>query len=211
MQPLILASASPRRQSLLSRAGVSFQVDVSGVEERQEPFESPEEFTCRAAKIKAEAVAMRSPSGAWVLSADTSVVVDGKMLGKPKDRADAARMLNLLSGRDHDVLTAVVLMKAGVDVRHTHLSKTKVTFRILNDDIIQGYIGTGEPLDKAGAYGIQGQAAALVQSISGSYTNVVGLPLCETLQLLEKAGVFRLFAGSTAGADDSLLANTGGT
>jgi septum formation protein len=190
---IVLASASPRRKELLSLAGVPFIVQESGVVEQQAPGEAPQDFTRRAAREKAEAVARTLAPGAWAIGADTTVVVDGQVLGKPADRADAARMLRLLSGRSHEVLTGVALVKAGSPETHSLLAKTVVTFRTLDERMIEGYLRTGEPLDKAGAYGIQGRAAQLIQGIEGSYTNVVGLPLCETIQLLERAGLFRPF------------------
>jgi septum formation protein len=194
-EALVLASASPRRHDLLNLAGVPHRVLTSQIDERREPNETPEGYTRRVARQKANDVAGRCPDGTWVLAADTTVVVEGQVLGKPADAQDGKRMLNLLAGRSHRVLTAVSLMRAGKELADSFLSETQVTLRPLAADWIAGYVQTGEPLDKAGAYGIQGQGAILVQSISGSYTNVVGLPLCETVDMLERAGIFRPFDG----------------
>jgi septum formation protein len=188
---LVLASGSPRRRDLLSGAGVPFTVHPSRVEEKATPGEDAEDFTQRAARMKAEAVAGTQPPGTWILAADTTVVLDGTILGKPKNEADAAKMLRLLSGRRHRVLTAVVLAQAGGDEPFELLCETSVWFRPLDAATIHEYLATGEPMDKAGAYGIQGRGAMLVSSIEGSYTNVVGLPLAETIQLLAEAQVWR--------------------
>ena len=192
---VVLASASPRRRELLTLAGVPHRVIQSGVDERLLPGEGPEDFTQRAAAEKAEAVAQRSAAGTWVLAADTAVVVDEEILGKPLDADDARRMLARLSGRRHRVLTAVNLCRAGEGQTGALLEQTWVLFRPLSTALIEGYLATGEPMDKAGAYGIQGRGAVFVRAIEGSYTNVVGLPLCETVELLERAGVFAPYTG----------------
>lgn len=204
---LVLASGSPRRRDLLTCAGVPFSVQPSGAEEKIVSGENAEDFTRRAARMKAQAVAGRLPPGTWILAADTTVVLDGTVLGKPKNEADAARMLRLLSGRSHKVLTAVVLTQAGGDDPLELLCETSVWFRPLDAATIQRYLSTGEPMDKAGSYGIQGRGAMLVSSIEGSYTNVVGLPLAETIQMLAEARVWQphLQAGSAK------QAVTGGT
>ena len=188
---LVLASASPRRRELLHGAGVPFSVQPSDIEEQRAAGEDAEEYTLRAARLKANAVAGSQPPGTWVLAADTTVVLDGTVLGKPKSEADAAKMLRLLSGRRHRVLTAVVLVQTGGDEPIELLCETSVWFRPLDAATIHEYLATGEPMDKAGAYGIQGRGAMLVSSIEGSYTNVVGLPLAETIQLLAEARVWR--------------------
>jgi septum formation protein len=188
---LVLASGSPRRRDLLTCAGVPFSVQPSQVEEKTAPGENAEDYTQRAARMKADAVATQKPPGTWILAADTTVVLDGTVLGKPKNEADAAKMLRLLSGRRHRVLTAVVLAQAGGDEPFELLCETSVWFRPLDAATIHEYLATGEPMDKAGAYGIQGRGAMLVSSIEGSYTNVVGLPLAETIQLLAEAQVWR--------------------
>ncbi len=192
---LVLASASPRRRQLLSLAGVSFHVVPSDVDEIPAAGETPEQFTERAAHIKAQAVADCLEDGIWILGADTTVAVDEHILGKPKDHQDAARMLNLLSGRDHRVLTAVELRQAGTERVFNLLARTKVSFRQLDAKIIAAYLDTGEADDKAGAYGIQGRGAMLVRSIAGSYTNVVGLPLVECTEMLQKVGLWSPNAG----------------
>lgn len=194
-QALVLASASPRRRELLRLAGVPHSVQASHADEQRQRGETAEDYTSRAAAQKAGEVANRLEAGTWVLGADTTVVVDGNLLGKPRDADDGRRMLGLLSGRTHRVLTAVHLCQAGGGAGQDLLEETQVTFRDLAPDWIDGYLATGEPMDKAGAYGIQGIGAILVRSISGSYTNVVGLPLGETVDLLARAGVWRPFAG----------------
>jgi septum formation protein len=196
---LVLASGSPRRRDLLALAGVPFSVQPSGVREKAGGGENAEDFTRRTARMKARAVAGRLPPGSWILAADTTVVLDGTVLGKPRDEADAARMLRRLSGRGHKVLTAVVLTQAGGDDLFELLCETSVWFRPLDAAAIQRYVATGEPMDKAGAYGIQGKGARLVGSIEGSYTNVVGLPLAETIQMLKEAQVWPVLleAGQT--------------
>ncbi len=196
--PLVLASASPRRRELLSLAGVPLEVRESRVAEEVVPGEDAENFTRRIARRKAENVAANLPAGRFVLGADTTVVLDGEILQKPRDAADAARMLSRLSGRTHRVLTAVTVLCTGPEAREEILESSEVTFRELGPALIAGYVRTGEPLDKAGAYGVQGRAALLVRSIRGSYTNVVGLPLCETILLLERLCAFRAFEGSPA-------------
>jgi len=191
---LVLASKSPRRKQLLTLAGVPFRCVPSQVGEHPIKGEKPEAFTKRAARDKADAVATQAQPGTWILGADTTVVVDDEILGKPTDRSDAARMLKLLSGREHRVLTAVVLLQAGSQAVNEHLSETVVTFRSLDENMISGYLKTGESRDKAGAYGIQGKGALLVRSIEGSYTNVVGLPLVETSEMIRQAGLWSPFS-----------------
>ncbi len=206
---LVLASGSPRRRDLLALAGIPFSVQPSGVMEKTGGGENAEDFTRQTARMKARAVAGRLPPGTWILAADTTVVLDGTVLGKPRDESDAARMLRRLSGRGHRVLTAVVLTRAGGDDLFELLCETSVWFRPLNSAAIQRYVATGEPLDKAGAYGIQGKGARLVSSIEGSYTNVVGLPLAETIQMLKEAQVWpELVEAGQTGAGRQTL--TGG-
>lgn len=183
---LVLASASPRRRELLLQIGVRHCVRVADVDESVLPGEAPEAYVCRLACAKAQAVAARDDS-LPVLGADTTVVIDGRILGKPADADDALAMLQSLSGREHRVLTAVALCRSGRIMEA--LSVTRVWFRARDDEMLARYVASGEPLDKAGAYGIQGLGAALVTRIDGSYSGVVGLPLAETVDLLHAAGV----------------------
>jgi septum formation protein len=184
MPTLLLASASPRRRELLAARGVAFRVEVSDVPETPVPGETPAELARRLATAKALAVARRWP-GHFVLGADTVVVVDGVSFGKPADRADARRMLVALSGRSHRVLTAVALI--GPD-GHTDdvLVESDVEFRHLRTEEIEAYLDSDEPFDKAGAYAIQGAAGSFVRRVSGSFTNVVGLPVREVSALLQR-------------------------
>ncbi|HMD96258.1 MAG TPA: Maf family protein [Terriglobia bacterium] len=196
---LILASSSPRRQTVLREAGFAFDVLVSGVEEAQLPNETPESYVRRTARDKALAVAavVTPPPGATndlcgdvfgdaiVLGADTEVVVEGEILGKPRDAEDAARMLRLLSGRSHRVITGVCLARPPDRVEALDQETTLVTFRRLDDHEIYGYVRSGEPFDKAGAYAIQGLASRFVTRIEGCYFNVVGLPIALVYGLLK--------------------------
>jgi septum formation protein len=182
---LILASASPRRMDLLREAGYLFDVEPAHVDESELPSERPREYVLRVAAMKARAIAARHP-GDLVLAADTTVVVDGEMLAKPADDADARRMLGLLSGRTHDVLTGVVLVRAGLE--SSAVVDTRVRFRPLTAADIDWYVASGEPRDKAGAYAVQGLASRFVEEIQGSYTNVVGLPVAAVYRLLKNLG-----------------------
>lgn len=185
---LILASSSPRRSELLRQIGVAFRVVVADVDESVEPGESPADYVLRVARDKALAVERREAAALPVLGADTTVVLDGCILGKPGNRAEAASMLARLSGRTHEVYSAVALARGpeGVDRR---LNVTRVTFAELAADWIEAYIDTGDPMDKAGAYGVQGRAAAKITRIDGSFSGVMGLPLFETCELLRCAEV----------------------
>jgi septum formation protein len=190
MAELILASASPRRRELLSQAGYRFTVQASSVPESRRPGEDAIRFATRLAREKAEAVfAQRPPSSAepWmVLGADTVVVCDGEVMGKPTDDADAARMLLRLSGRTHSVVTGVaVVWGSSSPAIEIAAELTQVTMRTLSVEEISRYVVSGEPKDKAGAYGIQGYAARWIPRISGCYFNVVGLPLALVTSLLE--------------------------
>ena len=186
MAELVLASGSPRRKSLLSDVDVDFIVVPADVDESSLVGEDAKTYVARVATLKAQTVRESYPN-AVVLAADTTVDRDGEILAKPVDAADAASMLRSLSGREHFTHTAVCV--AHGDLVDTVVVSTAVTFRCLGTEEIDWYVRTGEPLDKAGAYGIQGRAAAFVSSISGSVSNVVGLPLAETIGLLRKAGV----------------------
>lgn len=182
---LVLASASPRRRDLLGQLGLRFTVAAADLDETPRPGEAPEAYVLRLAREKAQAVAARFP-GAWVLAADTTVVLGMELLGKPRDEAEARDMLSRLSGRTHEVHTGVAIAGRADEAL---VVRTRVTFRALSAGEIAWYAGTGEPLDKAGAYAIQGKGGFLVAAIEGSPTNVIGLPLGETLALLQRAGV----------------------
>jgi septum formation protein len=181
---LVLASASPRRRELLAQAGYAFVVRPAHIPEDSLPDEDPIAYVVRLAREKAEAVFRElADATAVVLGADTTVTLDGQILGKPVDDADAARMLRMLSGRTHRVITGVALAtESGTQVA---AEVTAVRFLTLSDEEIRGYVATGEPLDKAGAYGIQGRAARWIPRIEGCYFNVVGLPLALVSTLLE--------------------------
>jgi septum formation protein len=182
---LILASASPRRQALLRNAGLDVVVRPSSVEEVVQPGESPEDFARRAATDKTLAVAAAAPPDALVLGADTVVVAGDEILGKPADAADAARMLRTLSGATHRVITGVCLVSAPDRIEAVRAETTRVTFRQLDGREIADYVASGEPFDKAGAYGIQGLASKFVTGIEGCYFNVVGLPVALVYDMLK--------------------------
>lgn len=183
-----LASASPRRKQLLEQLGLRFEVVPADVDETPRPGEAPRDYVGRIARLKAEAAAARlGHPGLPVLAADTAVVLDGDILGKPKDREDALRMLARLSGRAHQVLSSVALWRAGS--LEAALSESRVRFRALSQAEAEAYWQSGEPRDKAGAYGIQGLGGMFVEHLDGSYSGVMGLPLSETAALLQKAGV----------------------
>jgi len=196
---LILASSSPRRQELLRQAGIVFHVHAAHINEDQIAGEDPREYAMRLSREKAQAVAAHYPQS-YVLGADTIVVVDGEVLGKPKDHADAARMLRLLSARSHEVTTAVSLIAPDAVApsavapgtrMETRACTTKVYFRELTQDEIQQYVASGEPMDKAGAYAIQGGAARWTDRIEGEWSNVVGLPLSLVKDLLRTNGLLK--------------------
>jgi septum formation protein len=184
---LILASASPRRQQLLAQCGVPFEVCPADLDESPQPEESASALVQRLALAKAQHVQTRYPAD-WVLGADTMVVLDGDVLGKPRDDADAEALLHRLSGRRHQVLSAVALVGPG-GWQHQALSSNEVVFAELSAAWIRQYVASGEPMDKAGAYAIQGGAATRIVRLEGSHSAVVGLPLYETAQLLEAAGL----------------------
>jgi septum formation protein len=186
---LILASSSPRRQELLREIGIPFQVHAANINEDQITGEAPSAYALRLAREKAEAVAVQYPQS-YVLGADTIVVVDGEVLGKPKDRGDAVRMLRLLSGRGHEVTTAVSLIAPGT-LAETRACTTKVYFRELTEDEIQQYVVGGEPMDKAGSYAIQGGASRWTDRIEGEFSNVVGLPLSLVTDMLITIGLMK--------------------
>ncbi|MBI4886820.1 MAG: septum formation inhibitor Maf [Acidobacteria bacterium] len=185
---LILASASPRRAELLRAAGIAFDVMPAGVDEALLPGETPEEHVRRLAGAKARAVAARA-GGRPVLAADTVVVVGDQILGKPEGDDDARRMLRLLSGRAHDVLTGVTLVWGVPEACLSEVATTTVEFGPLSEAEIGWYVASGEPADKAGAYAIQGLASRFVTRIEGSYSNVVGLPVALVHKLCTRAGL----------------------
>ena len=189
MTSLYLASGSPRRQELLTQLGVSFERIVTGIEEKRAEGESAQQYVSRLAREKAQAGVALVPRDLPVLGADTIVILNGEVLEKPHDADHAARMLRKLSGQTHQVMTAVAL----ADRQHVLdcLVVTDVTFRVLTDDEIAAYIASGEPMDKAGAYGIQGLGGCFVRKINGSYHAVVGLPLVETYELLSNFNSLR--------------------
>ncbi len=186
-----LASASPRRQALLQSVGLHFEVIAADVDETHRNGEPPDRFVQRLAKEKAQQVGARLANQKRALhpivAADTCVVIDDHVLGKPRDRDHAVQMLGRLSGRSHDVLTAVVVCR-GNDIWSV-VSRSRVKFKTLSDDEIVRYCRTLEPLDKAGAYAIQGLASGFVEHLQGSYTGVVGLPMFELRMLLVRAGI----------------------
>ncbi|MNM23963.1 septum formation inhibitor Maf [Pseudomonas putida] len=187
MTPLYLASGSPRRRELLTQIGVPFIVISAPIDESPLPSESAPAYVERLARAKAAAGLARVDGPAVVLGADTAVVLDGRILGKPENREDALAMLADLSGREHQVLTAVAL-DDGQRV-HSFCVTSTVRFRAISTDEAQRYWASGEPVDKAGGYAVQGLGAVFVTGLSGSYSAVVGLPLCETADLLGQFGI----------------------
>lgn len=183
---LILASRSPRRRQLLEMLGIQHEVAPSSLDEVREPGESPLSFAQRMARIKAQDRAVAYP-GRLVLGADTVVVIDGEMLGKPDSSGEAVEMLKRLSGAVHEVISAAALLRNGE--RFEEYDVSKVWFRTLDDATIMQYVATGEPLDKAGSYGIQGKGAVLIERIEGDFFGVMGLSLRVLTNLLERAGV----------------------
>jgi septum formation protein len=183
---IILASSSPRRRELLANAGILFRVQTGYVPEVHKPGESPVAFASRLAREKAEAVARKEP-GNYVLGADTIVIIDGEILSKPNDAADATRMLRQLSGRDHDVTTAICVVDPH-GKPHVAAETTRVFFQDLSDQEIGDYIASGEPMDKAGAYGIQGLASKWIHRVEGDYFTVMGLPVARVWETLKQAG-----------------------
>jgi nucleoside triphosphate pyrophosphatase len=181
---LILASTSPRRRALLAAAGVEFELAESGVEEERRKDEPAGEFALRMAEEKALAVSRRF-GDTLILGADTVVECAGEILGKPRDHADAHRMLRALSGRFHVVITAFALARGG-RIAESRAVSSRVRFRVLGDDEILAYLRTGEPMDKAGAYGIQAEGAGLVVEVEGERDNVMGLPVTEVLAALRR-------------------------
>jgi septum formation protein len=185
---LILASASPRRAEILRDSGMSFTVMSSAVDETPIPGESPNEYVHRLACAKAELVAARSVGPAIIIGADTVVVLDGQIIGKPRSAEDARRTLQLLSGRTHSVVTGVMLIRLPDAERRGFVDTTQVQFSAISPDEISRYLATDEPYDKAGAYAIQGRAGRYISRIEGCYFNVVGMPLARLWQELTALG-----------------------
>jgi septum formation protein len=181
MSHLILASASPRRRELLALAGYTFEVHAAHIDETRHADEDPAAYVARLALEKAHAVHAQHP-GATVLGADTTVVLNGEVLNKPQGIEEAARMLRALSGRTHQVHTGIAVVSS--NAQRTHVETTNVIFRAISEEELAAYLATGDSLDKAGAYGIQGYAARWMPRIEGDYFNVMGLPVAATVQLL---------------------------
>ena len=185
---ITLASSSPRRKALLEEIGLSFDICPSNIDEDIKQGESPAEHCLRLAEEKAKEAAKNVETG-WILGADTIVFIDNRILGKPSNVNEAQEMLTLLRGRCHKVLTAFCLLNASTDATIKRIVESRVKIKNLTDKEIEDYLKTGEPLDKAGAYAVQGIGNFMVESIEGSYTNVVGLPMEELRQALEELGI----------------------
>lgn len=190
---IILASASPRRRELLRLIGIEHEIRHANADESMRAGESAHQHAERLARLKAETVAKTAGAGDVVIGADTIVLVDGRVLGKPSDEAQASEMLSALSGRTHTVITAVAVARSGKTL--SSVEEVSVKFRDLTADEIAAYIRTGEPMDKAGAYGIQGFGATIVERIEGDYFAVMGLPIVRLVRLLEESGVRYAFGG----------------
>jgi septum formation protein len=185
---ILLASASPRRRELLDQIGVRYRVLPADIDESAQSGEAPGPYVLRVAANKVKAVVPHRNPGEIILGADTAVVLDHHMLGKPDDESQARAMLRMMSGRTHQVFTAVSVLSAEGEL-DSQLNVSEVSFAELADDWISAYVATGEPLDKAGAYGIQGWAGSQIQQVRGSYSSIMGLPLFETARLLGGAGL----------------------
>lgn len=184
---LILASQSPRRRELLGRLGLSFTVRAADIDETMDPGRPAFDEVARLSREKAAAIALGAEPGDVIVAADTIVVLDGRILGKPRNEADARAMLSALSGREHQVMTGVTVRR-GQQVQ-TETCVTQVHFRPLSQAEIAAYVATGDPLDKAGAYGVQGLASVFVDRLDGDFFNVMGLPLCALSRVLEEMDV----------------------
>ena len=182
---LILASQYPRRRELLGLTGLDFMVRVADIDETMDPGKAPFDEVARVSRLKALAVS-REPDDV-VIAADTIVVCEGQVLGKPRDEEDAFRILSLLSGRHHEVMTGMTVLRGEEIVTHTEV--TKIHFRDLHPEEVRAYIASGEPMDKAGAYGIQGGAALFADQMEGDYYNVMGLPVCRLAMILRSFGL----------------------
>lgn len=188
---LILASNSPRRKYLLTQAGLTFTIISSTFDESSIPVTTPENYVKELAEAKATDVSIKYPD-AWIIGADTIVFINGTILGKPDSRAEARTMLKQLSNQSHHVYTGYSICCKNMGCHFSETVKTEVVFKDLTDEEIEWYIHTKEPFDKAGAYAIQGLGTFLVKRINGSYTNVVGLPVCEIVEFLIKSGVIKI-------------------
>ena len=188
---LILASKSPRRYELLKQVGLDFEVVPSRVIEDFVGAETPQDHVIRLAEAKAQDVAYRYPDR-WVMAADTIVYIDGSILGKPKNREEAKGMLDRLNGQEHWVMTGFSVCHLEKGKRAKEAVQTSVKVKALTSAEMEWYVRTGEPFDKAGGYAIQGVGSFMIESIRGSYTNVVGLPLCELLQMLDRLGAIKI-------------------
>ena len=186
---LVLASGSPRRRLLLSLAGFDFAVDAPDIDEAMTPDELPEDYVCRIARKKARAVAERVVPGSLVLGLDTCVALEGRVFGKPADESEATEMLLELAGRTHTVFTGYALTVAGSDDFEVGIDAARVTMRDVSREEASAYAASGEPLDKAGAYALQGQGKGFVDSVEGHRSTVIGLPLEHVIDLLIRRGV----------------------
>ncbi len=185
---IVLASESTRRVDILRTLGVSFSIMPPGIDERRKPYESPKDYVLRIAYEKARKVGDLFPDK-WIIGADTIVVHKGKVLGKPKADEDAVAMLKRLRANWHKVFTGYCILNASKQIVYQDVAETKVFIKDLTDDEIAKYVGTSEPFDKAGSYAVQGRGGYMVKEIKGSYTNVVGLPICEITEALLSLGI----------------------
>lgn len=192
---LILASASPRRSELLRQLGLQFEIVPSNIDESLQAGETPAEHVLRLAAAKAAEISTRYPT-AWVIGADTIVVINGDILGKPANEREARIMLGKLSGNKHRVFTGVAVMRTLAAVNLSEVVASEVIFKAISAAELNWYVATDEPYDKAGAYAVQGCGAFFIREIHGSYTNVIGLPLCEAVTLLESAGAIQFPGGN---------------
>ena len=188
MTDLILASTSPRRKELLASTGIEFEIHPSNIPEEHQQGELPEDYVARLSREKAHAIAKHHHKH-WVIGADTTVLLGEQLLEKPKDRADAIRILGTIAGQTHIVYTGVTLENKERNYSETRVAESEVRMLPLSRHDIEWYVDTGEPMDKAGAYAVQGIGAMFIESIHGSYSNVVGLPLALLFQMLRRAGI----------------------
>ncbi len=202
VKPLVLASASPRRKSLLTELGLCFRICPADLDERPKAGEKPGDYVCRIAEEKARLVGEHY-GAAWILAADTTVVLGSEILGKPRDSDEALTMLHRLAGREHVVLTGFALYCSREPFCHVDRVETRVRFAPFARELAGAYVRTGEPLDKAGGYGIQGKGGMLVAAIDGSYSNVVGLPLAEIVGLLAELGIIEIRASRPRPAENA--------